>query len=128
MESAGTPKWMYWLGWIVTLLPVAGLLLSAGMKFAQPAEMPEQFSKLGWPMSLAITLGVIELVCTILYLVPYTSVLGAILLTGYLGGAIATHVRIGDDFLPPIIIGVLMWLGLFLRDARIRDLIPYRKT
>jgi hypothetical protein len=66
-------------------------------------------------------------VCTILYLIPQTSVLGAILLTGYLGGAVATHVRIGDQFVPPVLLGALLWLGLYLRDVRLRALIPLRK-
>jgi hypothetical protein len=70
----------------------------------------------------------LELTCTLLYVIPRTSVLGAILLTGYLGGATASHVRVGDSFIAPVVFGVLVWLGLFLRDARIRALIPLRKS
>lgn len=76
---------------------------------------------------MAPVLGVTELLCAVLYAIPQTSVLGAILLTGYMGGAIATHARIGEGFIPQIIIGVLVWLGLFLRDARLRALIPIRR-
>lgn len=125
-STRGTPKWMFWTGWVVTILPVLGLLFSAAMKFVQPTGMDKGFNDLGWAMSLAIPLGIVEIVCTVLYVIPQTSVLGAILLTGYLGGATATHVRVGDNFVAPIIVGVLVWLGLFLRDARLRALIPIR--
>ena len=117
---------MVWAGRIISALPVLALLMSGGMKLMQPPDLVEGFAKLGWPVSVALGLGIVELVCTALYAIPRTSVLGAILLTGYLGGAIATHVRIGDPFIGPIILGVMIWLGLFLRDARLRALIPLR--
>ena len=120
------PRWMLWAGRIVSALPVLFLLMSAAMKFAQPKEVLEGFAKLGWSPSLATGLGIVELVCTGLYVLPRTSVLGAILLTGYLGGAIATHVRVGDNYVMPIIFGVFVWLGLYLRDARLRALLPLR--
>ena len=103
--------------------------MSAYMKFAQPPDVAKGFEHLGWPMNLAIALGIVELSCTVLYVIPQTSVLGAILLTGYLGGAVATHVRVGDpipNVVTPIVLGVLVWLGLFLRDARLRVLLPLR--
>jgi hypothetical protein len=81
---------------------------------------------LGYPESLARPLGIVELACTIIYLVPQTAVLGAILLTGYMGGAIATHVRVGDPYFVQIGMGVMLWLGLYLRDARLRALLPLR--
>jgi hypothetical protein len=117
---------MVWTGYVLTALPVLMLLMSAAMKFAKPAAVIEGFEKLGWPESLALALGIVEIACTVLYIVPRTSILGAILLTGYLGGATATHVRVGDAFIAPIIIGVVVWLGLYLRDARLRTLIPLR--
>ncbi|MBI5757610.1 MAG: DoxX family protein [Planctomycetales bacterium] len=117
---------MLWIGRILSTLPVLMLLMSGVMKLVKPTEVVEGFAKLGWPDSLALGLGIVELVCTVLYVIPRTSVLGAILLTGYLGGATATHVRIGDPFIAPIILGVVIWLGLFLRDARLRVLIPLR--
>jgi len=123
----GNPQWMIWLGWVVSVLPVLGLVMSAVFKFLKPADLVKEFGRLGWPENLAFGLGIVEIVCTILYVIPQTSVLGAILLTGYLGGATATHVRIGDGFVPPIVMGVLIWLGLFLRDARLRALIPLRR-
>ena len=115
---------MTWAGYVMSALPVLMLLFSAAMKFAKPAAVIEGFAHLGYPESLALSLGLVELTCAILYVFPRTAVLGAILLTGYLGGAIATHVRIGEPFIMPFILGVLLWGGLFLRDPRIRALIP----
>ena len=80
-----TPAWMRWTGWVVTVLPVLGLVMSAVMKFMRPAEVVEGMKKAGWPNNLLFGLGVLEVTCTILYLIPQTAVLGAILLTGYLG-------------------------------------------
>ena len=124
--TAPPSKAMLWTGWVISALPVLGLLFSAAMKFTTSPDLTKGMEHLGWPMNLAVTLGIIELACTILYAIPQTSVLGAILLTGYLGGATATHVRVGDPFIGPIIFGVLIWLGLFLRDPRLRALIPWR--
>jgi hypothetical protein len=121
-------KTALWAGRILSGLPVLALLMSAAMKFAMPADAVEGFTHLGWPRELAIALGIIELTCTLLYAIPQTAVLGAILLTGYLGGAIATHVRIEEGFVPPLILGVMIWLGLFLRDRRLRALIPWRAS
>ena len=122
-------KKVYWAGWILSILPAAMLVLSGMMKIFPPKEAVEGFGKLGWEMDLAIVLAVLELGSVLLYLIPQTAMLGAILLTGYLGGAIATHLRLHDygDCTMPVILGVLVWLGLFLRDARLRDLIPIRK-
>jgi hypothetical protein len=96
------------------------------MKFAQPAPVVEGFKHLGMPERLAISLGILELLCTVLYLIPRTAVLGAILVTGYLGGAIVSHLRVGDAVVGPFIFGVLIWGGLYLRDRRLRALIPLR--
>jgi uncharacterized membrane protein YphA (DoxX/SURF4 family) len=114
------------VGWIVSVLPSLGLIMSGIMKFTGAKELIEGMSKLGWDPKLAIPLGITELTCTILYLIPQTSVLGAILITGYMGGAIATHVRLGEGIVPHIIIGVLVWLGIFLRDPRLRAILPIR--
>lgn len=118
---------MLWAGRIVSALPVLALLASGVMKLVKPVAVVEGFADLGWPENLALALGILEIACTIIYAIPQTSVLGAILLTGYLGGAIATHVRIGDEFFPPIILGVLVWGGLYLRDERLRALLPVRR-
>lgn len=115
------------IGWTLSILPVLMLLMSATMKFLQPPQAMEGFEHLGYPAHLAIPLCVTELTCTVLYLVPQTSVLGAILLTGYLGGATASHVRVEEAFFIPIVLGVMVWLGLYLRDPRLRALVPLRK-
>jgi fucose permease len=96
------------------------------MKFVQTPPVAEGFAHLGYPMSVALGLGILEIACTLLYVIPRTSVLGAILLTGYLGGATATHLRVGDPYFMPVLLGVLVWAGLYLRDARLRALLPLR--
>lgn len=125
-QLAPVPKWMVWIGWIISILPALVLVMSGVMKFVKPEPVVEGFAHLGWDVSLALGLGILEIACTVIYLIPRTAVLGAILLTGYLGGAVATHVRIGDQFFGPIILGVLVWGGLYLRDARLRALLPLR--
>lgn len=122
--SSNISKGQLWGGRIASALPVLLLLFSAGMKLAQPPMFVEGFTKLGYPMSLATGIGLLELACTAIYLIPRTSVLGAILLSAYLGGATATHVRVGDPFFGPVLLGVLVWAGLYLRDTRVRALIP----
>jgi hypothetical protein len=126
-QTAPISKKMLWAGRIISALPVLMLLVSAVSKFMKPDFAVEGFAKLGWDMSQAVGLGITEVACTVIYLIPRTAVLGAILLTGYLGGAIATHARISDpQFVTPMALAVLVWLGLFLRDARLRALIPLR--
>jgi uncharacterized protein YndB with AHSA1/START domain len=115
-----------WVGRIVSAAPVLMLLMSAAMKFIKPAGFAEGLAHLGYPESLALGLGLLELLCTLLYVIPRTAVLGAVLLTGYLGGAIATHVRVGDLFMVQALLGVLVWGGLYLRDERLRALLPFR--
>jgi uncharacterized protein YndB with AHSA1/START domain len=125
-ETTHVSKGALWAGWIVSVLPVLLLLFSGVMKLVKPAPVTEGFVHLGYPESLALGIGLLELVCTIVYLIPRTSVLGAILLTGYLGGATATHVRVGEPFYIPVVLGVLVWGGLYLRDGRLRALVPGR--
>ncbi len=117
---------MIWIGRVISAIIVLGLTMSAVFKFVQPADVPKEFTRLGWPVNLAVALGITELTCAILYAIPQTAVLGAILATGYLGGAIATHVRIEEQFIPPLVMGVLAWVGLYLRVPRLRALIPWR--
>jgi hypothetical protein len=127
-ENINSPsKGKLWAGRIMGGLPALFLLLDAIMKFVKPAPVVETTVKLGYPESVIIGLGAILLVSTILYLIPKTAVLGAILLTGYLGGAVATHVRVQEGWFPivfPVIFGVLLWGGLWLRDERLQKLIP----
>jgi hypothetical protein len=124
-EPVKFSKWI-WVGRGISPLLILMLTMSAVMKFVQPAGMAEGFTKLGYPMELAFGLGMVEIICVILYAIPRSSVLGAILLTGYLGGAISTHLRVGDPIIAPIILGVLVWVGLYLRDSQVRNLIPIR--
>src|SRR5688500_7968551 len=114
MLSEQTPptsnKAMVWAGRVISAIPALMLLMSGVMKIVKPPMVVEGMTHLGWPAELAITLGILELACTIIYMIPKTAVLGAILLTGYLGGAIATHVRMEEGFIGPVIFGVLVWL------------------
>ena len=114
-----------WIGRILSFVPGLFLVADAAMKLAKPAFVVEATVKLGYPESVIVGLGVLLLVCALLYLVPRTAVLGAILLTGYLGGAVATHVRVGDSLfsiLLPVVLGALLWGGLLLRDPRVAAL------
>jgi DoxX-like family len=125
------PKAMTWTGWVITVLIVLMMTVSGTMKILNPPQLAEQFTgKFGYPGDVTLYLGIVEISCAVLYLIPPTAILGAILLTGYLGGAIATHVRIHDDFsiIPPAVIAVFVWLAIFLRDPRVRALLPVRRS
>lgn len=112
-------------------LVVLFLTFDSVLKFLHPEAVVEAFAKSGWPPDLAVPLGVILLTCTVIYAIPQTAILGAILLTGYLGGAVSTHLRLGDPLfshvLFPTYLGVLFWGGLFLREPRLRELIPVKR-
>ena len=120
-----------WAGIILSALPVLFVLFDGAIHLMVVPPVVQAFTQLGYPVSTSRALGVIELVCIVLYLMPRTSVLGAILLTGYLGGAVATNLRVGSPLfsntLFPVYVGILAWGGLFLRDERVRTLIPVRR-
>jgi hypothetical protein len=120
------PKAMVWAGWIVGILPSLLLLMSGVMKLLRLDVATKGMRDFGYDESVLLPLGIVEVACTVIYLIPRTAFLGAILLTGYLGGAVATHLRMGEPFFHPIIFGALLWLGLYLRDARLRALVPLR--
>ena len=128
--GASSSKKSVWVGRVLSGLVVLFLIPDGIIKFVKPAPVVDAFAHLGWPLSLANSIGVLLLVCTAIYVLPTTSILGAILLTGYLGGAVATHLRAGDPLfshvLFPTYLGALLWLGLYLRDSRLRALIPLR--
>jgi hypothetical protein len=129
-QTTSVSKKAVWAGRIISWLPALFLLLDAVFKLIKPAPVVEATVRLGYPEGVIVGLGIVLLLCTILYLIPITSVLGAILLTGYLGGAVATHVRVGESLFSivfPIIFGVLLWFGLYLRDPRLLSLIPLRR-
>jgi DoxX-like family len=119
-----------WTGRILSALPVLFLLVDGIMKVMKPEPVVKATIELGYPESIIIGLGIVLLVCVVLYVVPRTAVLGAILLTGYLGGAVATHIRVGNPLfshiLFPVYLAVLIWGGLYLREQRLRALIPLR--
>lgn len=118
---------MFWIGWVLSGLASAMLLLSGALKFAPITPEAEQgLQQIGWRADQVGTLGILEIACVIVYLIPQTAVLGAILVTGYMGGAIATHLRVGDPFIVQAIIPMVFWLGLWLREPRLRQLLPLR--
>ena len=122
-------KGAWWAGWIISAIPilmmgVLGIVIM--LFFRKVAE--EGNAKYGYPPGVTVPLFIVEVLCVLLYAVPRTAVLGAILLTGYLGGAVATHVRAGEPWFFPVIMGVLVWLGLLLREPRLRSLLPLRKV
>ena len=115
-------------GWLVSGLVAAFMLLDAGVKFAKPPAVAEAFQRTGWPMDLSVTLGLILLSCTVLYLIPRTAVLGAILMTGYLGGAVATNLRLHNPAFNtwfPVVFGVLAWIGVWLRERKVGQVFPF---
>ncbi len=118
---------LFLTGWVLSAVPSALLIFSAAMKFAGTQQVVEGFEHLGWPASRATMLGVLELTCTLLFLIPRTAVLGAILIAGYMGGAIATHLRMGEPVFVQAGVGVVMWLGLYLREPRLHSLLPLRR-
>ena len=114
-----------WGGRAVSGLAAAFFVMDGGMKLGKPAVVLEATRQLGYPESSVVGIGMLLLVCTVLYLLPRTSIVGAILLTGYLGGAVASHVRVGNGWFSvvfPVVFGGLVWGGLWLRDERVRGL------
>jgi len=125
-HPAAVSKPIILASWIIGIVPVAFLVMTGVMKLVNPDLFVPAFTKFGYDPSVIRPLGVVQLVCTALYLSPRTAVLGAVLLTGYMGGAVATHLRAGDPYFVQFGLGVLLWLGLYLRDRRIRALLPLR--
>lgn len=130
-ETASISKGTLWTGRIMSALPALFLLVDGVGKLIKPAPVVEGTIQLGYPESVLLGLGIVLLACTVLYIIPRTAILGAILLTGYLGGAVATHVRVASPLfthiLFPVYLAVLLWGGLYLRDERLRALIPLRR-
>ena len=115
-------------GWIISAIPILMMGVMGAVMFAVKRDMvTEGMTKYGYPAGAAVPILIAEVVSAILYAIPRTAVLGAVLLTGYLGGAVATHVHAGEAWVFPIVFGVLVWLGLYLRDARVRELMPLRR-
>ncbi len=127
MVSKNKAGVMEWSGRVITVLAVLPFVMSAVMKFMGGPQVTQGFSHLGWSDTMLITLGILEAGSVALYLIPQTAVLGAIVLTGYLGGAISTHLRNGEAVYVHVVLGFLIWGSLYLRDSRLRELIPLRK-
>lgn len=122
-----TSKITLWAGRIISGLATLFLLMDGVMKLFKPAPVLEATVKLGYPESIIVDMGIVLTLSTLLYMIPRTAILGAVLLTGYLGGAVATHLRVSNgwfEMLFPVIIGMLVWGGLWLRDSRLRTLLP----
>ena len=129
-RTVSAPRWMLWTGRVFSFLVVAQLLSSALFRaMSHTSAVAEIVSGYGYPESAIVRIVIAECALVVLYLVPQTSVLAAIVLTGYLGGAVATHLRIGDTARAsiPLVVGILAWGGVYLRDARLRALIPLRR-
>jgi len=126
-ETSGKRR-MLWLGWAVSLWPVFVVLTSATWKLTRNPGYVTEFARIGWPQSALTLLACLQLGCIVLFLIPPTAVLGAVLLTGYLGGAIASYTRIGDPYpiLVPLSTSMIAWFGIYLRDERLRALLPLR--
>jgi predicted anti-sigma-YlaC factor YlaD len=129
--SEAARKWMRWTGYALSALVIAFTLVDATMKLLQLPVVLETTAQIGWPVASVVPLGIVLLISTALYAFRPTAVLGAILLTAYLGGAVATHARIGSPIFSHMLfgvyIGIMLWGGLYLRDDRLRALIPYRR-
>ena len=123
MVAAGR---LVWVGRVISVLASLLFALSAFMKLKGGSELTQGMAHLGLPESLVVPLAIVEISCVVIYLVPATSVLGAILLTGYIGGAICAHLRVGDPYVVQIALGIFVWLGLYLRENRLKGLIPLR--
>jgi hypothetical protein len=121
--------WLIWTGRVVTIAPVFILLTSARWKLTHSPFYVAEWGRIGYPSDFLNPIGIVQLTCVALYLIPQTAVLGTVLLTGYLGGAIASYVRIGQWYPPlvPLTTCLLAWLGIFLREERLRALLPLRR-
>ena len=117
-----------WVGRVISILVSLLFAMSALMKLKGGPEVIQGMAHLGLPESLIVPLAILDILCVVIYAIPATSVLGAILLTGYIGGAICTHLRVGDPFFMQIAIGIFIWLGLYLRENRLKELIPLRRN
>lgn len=123
-----TRKATVWIGRVLSAIPIGMMLFSASIKL-RPNAQAIQFTvdHLGWAEPFLVKLAILELTCVLIYAIPQTAVLGAILITGYLGGAVATHWRVGDVPIPQVILIMIVWGGLYLRDERLRTLLPLRR-
>jgi len=132
VNSLNQTKRVTWAGRIISALPILFFLFDSAIKFTRIQPVVDSFTQLGYRPSISVGIGLLELACMVVYLIPRTSIFGAILLTGYLGGAIASHLRVGDPLfshvLFPIYVAAPLWGGLLLRDARLRSMLFLRTS
>ncbi|MCA1581026.1 MAG: DoxX family protein [Acidobacteria bacterium] len=117
-----------WVGRGISILVCLVFLMSAFMKLKGGPELAQGIAHMGIPESMVVPLAILEIACVVIYAIPATAALGAILLTGFVGGAICTHWRVGDPFIVQIVLGILIWFGLYLREDRLKALIPLRTS
>jgi uncharacterized membrane protein YphA (DoxX/SURF4 family) len=128
MSTSEQPKWMTWTGRVLSAIPVLMMIFSGIMKLSHSPQVVEGFGKFGFDPGQLTAIGILELVCVILYVVPQTALFGAVMMAAYLGGATVTHVRLHDPSAAgAVLFGVLVWVGLWLREPRLRALAPLRK-
>lgn len=129
VPKTSTKRWVLWVGWILSLWPVFVVVSSATWKLTRNPWYVGEFARIGWPASALTGLALLQLGCLALFVIPPTAVLGAVLLTGYLGGAIATYVRMGEPYpvLVPLSTSLIAWAGIYLREERLRSLLPLRR-
>ena len=128
MRETTEKRWMLWMGRVLSLWPVFVVVSSATWKLTRNPWYVAEFGRIGWPETALTGLALLQLGCLLLYVFPPTAVFGAVLLTGYLGGAIASYVRIGNFYplLVPLSTSVIAWAGIYLRDRRLRSVLPIR--
>jgi hypothetical protein len=127
--AAGLKRWLPWIGWLLSAASMSILLMSARWKLTYDPWYVQEWGRIGWDPSALPRIGLVQLTCVALYLIPQTAVLGAVLLAGYLGGAMSQYVRLGEPYpvLVPLTTALLAWAGLYLREERLRSLLPFRK-
>jgi len=129
LQEKSGKRWILWIGWVLSLWPAFVIVSSATWKLTRNAWYVHEFGRIGWPESALTLLACLQLASLVLYLIPPTAVLGAVLLTGYLGGAIATYTRMGEAYpvLVPLSTSLIAWAGIYLREKRLRSLLPIRR-
>ncbi len=130
IREASGKRWLFWIGWLVSLWPVFVVGMSATWKLTHSPFYVKEFTRIGWPESRLPLLAFLQLGGAILFLIPPTAVLGCVILTGYLGGAVAAYTRMGEPYpiLVPLSTSMIAWFGLWLRDERLRKLLPVRRS
>jgi DoxX-like family len=129
-QSARGSKKLVWAWRILTALATLFLLMDSIMHLLKPVQVVDAFARLGFPLNISVELAIIELLCLVIYLIPGTAILGAILITGYLGGAVAINMRAGEPLFEtifPVLFGILVWAWIYLRDEKLRHLLPLRR-